>query len=66
MFNSAPAFMEPDHVDLGGYYGLFQSRESGYTAGMVDPSWTYLGNTNGNGGDNMMGQSHGHGGGAVM
>ena len=66
MFNPGSMFMEPDQVDLAGYYGLFQSRDAGYAAGIVDPSWTYLDNGSGNGSQNMMGQSHGHGGGAVM
>lgn len=61
-YNSGPtAYMESEYVDLGGYYGLFQSRNAGFGPGMMDPSWTYLDNGAGNGGGNLMGQGHGRG-----
>lgn len=50
-YNTGAMFVESEYVDLGGYYGLFQSRNAGYEAGMMDLSWAYLDGTGGGGGD---------------
>jgi hypothetical protein len=57
-YTSGTMYVESDYVDLGGYYGLFQSRNAGFDAGMMDPSWTYLDST---GGDGSGGIGHGQG-----
>lgn len=72
-------FVESDFVDLGGYYGLFQSRTAGFEAGMMDPSWAYMNHAGGGGDEGVVGtrggighththgQTHGRGtNGAVM
>jgi hypothetical protein len=45
-YMSATAFMtseytENEYVDLGGYYGLFESRGGTVDMGALDPSWGY-------------------------
>ncbi|KAF2442696.1 hypothetical protein P171DRAFT_47858 [Karstenula rhodostoma CBS 690.94] len=46
-YNAGAMFVESEYVDLGGYYGLFQSRNAGFDAGTMDPSWAYLDGTGG-------------------
>ncbi|KAL1598784.1 hypothetical protein SLS60_007926 [Paraconiothyrium brasiliense] len=58
-YNSGPMFVESDYVDLGGYYGLFQSRNAGFDAALMDPSWAYLDSTGSDGNGNGMGRGNG-------
>jgi hypothetical protein len=64
-YTSGTMFVESDYVDLGGYYGLFQSQHAGFDAAMTHPSWAYLEGTGGDGSGGM-GHGHGQGNGTVM
>lgn len=65
VFDSGTTFMER-HSDLGGYYGLFQSRNAVLDAGMMDQSLVYLENASGGESGSLMGQGQNVGNGAVM
>lgn len=65
-YNAGAMFVDSEYVDLGGYYGLFQSRNGGFDAGMLEPAWTYMDGAGADGMGQAHSHGHGRGNGAVM